>query len=70
MHPIALLQAVLPLLAPSASLALFHPSPEPLAAAQQWLVSTHRAVGVRLTEPWLREYQVSTGCLGHVCPDQ
>eukprot|EP00873_Tetraselmis_striata_P045606 jgi/Tetstr1/465870/TSEL_010487.t1 len=58
LQPIAVLERLLPLLAPSAPFAIFSNSPLPLALAMTKLRKTGAALGVQLTENWHREYQV------------
>jgi hypothetical protein len=58
LHPVALLQALLPLLAPSASFAVYSPYLQPLAEAQHALSSAKMAVQLQVQESWFREHQV------------
>ncbi|GLC34740.1 hypothetical protein PLESTB_001158300 [Pleodorina starrii] len=57
-HPTAVLAAVWPLLAPSATFAVFSPWSQPLAEALSHLQSSRNAVLLQLQESWLRPYQV------------
>ncbi|EFJ43222.1 hypothetical protein VOLCADRAFT_119181 [Volvox carteri f. nagariensis] len=57
-HPTALLAAVWPLLAPSATFAVFSPWAQPLAEAMSHLQTSRNAVLLQLQESWLRPYQV------------
>ena len=57
LDPSVALDALLPLLAPSAPFAVWHPASGPLAEALEALRSTHAAVGLALHEPWLRKHQ-------------
>ncbi|KAL6754655.1 Gcd10p family-domain-containing protein [Haematococcus lacustris] len=58
LQPAALMQAVLPLLAPSAHFVLFSPWPQPLAECLAQLQASKQAVLLELQESWLRPYQV------------
>ena len=60
-HALHVIQAVLPLLAPSACFALFCPYIEPLKEAALWLKRTSAAVDVDLTQMWMRHFQVLPG---------
>jgi len=51
---------LLPLLSYSAPFAIYHQYLEPLAKCMHTLQVSKRAIGLQLSEPWLREYQVST----------
>jgi tRNA (adenine-N(1)-)-methyltransferase non-catalytic subunit len=57
LDPSVALDALLPLLAPSAPFAVWNPASGPLAEALEALRSTHAAVGLALHEPWLRKHQ-------------
>jgi tRNA (adenine-N(1)-)-methyltransferase non-catalytic subunit len=61
LHTTQLLDAVLPLLAPSAAFAIFSPWPQPLAEAMSALAGRGAAVMLQLHESWAREYQVLPG---------
>lgn len=56
--PSAILDAVLPLLAPSATFVIFSPYMQPLAEALHELTISKRAVMLQLSESWTRPYQV------------
>jgi tRNA (adenine-N(1)-)-methyltransferase non-catalytic subunit len=58
-NPLALVRHVLPLLAPSASLAVFCPWQQPLVEALDALRGQGEVAGVALHESWWREMQVS-----------
>jgi len=49
---------LLPLLSYSAPFAIYHQYLEPLAKCMHTLQVSKRAIGLQLSEPWLREYQV------------
>ncbi|KQK03209.1 hypothetical protein BRADI_2g06310v3 [Brachypodium distachyon] len=49
---------LLPLLSYSAPFAIYHRCLEPLATCMHSLVVSEMAVGLQISEPWLREYQV------------
>ncbi|KXZ53340.1 hypothetical protein GPECTOR_7g1234 [Gonium pectorale] len=57
-HPTALLAAIWPLLAPSATFAVFCPWSQPLAEALSHLQASRNAVLLQVQESWLRPYQV------------
>jgi tRNA (adenine-N(1)-)-methyltransferase non-catalytic subunit len=59
--PAAILAQVLPLLAPSATFAVFSPWLQPLAEAMAALTASRSAVMMTLQESWLRPYQVLPG---------
>ena len=61
LDPVSTLQTLLPLLAPSAPFAVWAYAAAPLAEALEDLRSSHVAVNLSLTEPWLRESQVLPG---------
>ncbi|XP_039773533.1 tRNA (adenine(58)-N(1))-methyltransferase non-catalytic subunit TRM6-like isoform X2 [Panicum virgatum] len=52
---------LLPLLSYSAPFAIYHQYLEPLAKCMHTLQVSKRAIGLQLSEPWLREYQLSNG---------
>eukprot|EP00959_Pyramimonas_sp_CCMP1952_P201988 4223718-Pyramimonas_sp.AAC.1 len=52
------MEAMLPLLAPSGSFAVFSPWMQPLVDCMDKLQRGRQAVGLQLTEPWYREHQV------------
>ncbi|KAF8702481.1 hypothetical protein HU200_032859 [Digitaria exilis] len=56
----SLVADLLPLLSYSAPFAIYHQYLEPLAKCMHTLQVSKRAIGLQLSEPWLREYQVST----------
>ena len=56
--PLALVRHVLPLLAPSASLAVYSPWPQPLAEALEALRGGGQVANLALQEAWWREMQV------------
>jgi tRNA (adenine-N(1)-)-methyltransferase non-catalytic subunit len=58
LEPHAALEAVWPLLAPSATFVVFSPWLGPLAETMQQLTTSKRAVMLALQESWLRAYQV------------
>ncbi|EFN52089.1 hypothetical protein CHLNCDRAFT_139358 [Chlorella variabilis] len=58
LSPLALVRHVLPLLAPSASLAVFCPWQQPLAEAMDALRGQGEVAGLALHESWWREMQV------------
>eukprot|EP00198_Chlamydomonas_reinhardtii_P004742 XP_001694078.1 predicted protein [Chlamydomonas reinhardtii] len=58
MHPTALLDAIWPLLAPSATFAVYSPWAQPLAEALAHLQGSRNAVMLQLQESWLRPHQV------------
>ncbi|KAI5392802.1 hypothetical protein KIW84_060097 [Lathyrus oleraceus] len=49
---------VLPLLSNSAPFAIYHQYLQPLATCMHNLQLEKMAIGLQITEPWLREYQV------------
>ncbi|PKI77429.1 hypothetical protein CRG98_002202 [Punica granatum] len=49
---------LLPLLAYSASFAIYHQYLQPLATCMHYLQTEKMAIGMEISEPWLREYQV------------
>lgn len=57
----ALVGKLLPLLAPSASFAIYHTHLQPLAECMVGLQRTKLAVGLQLNEPFLREHQILPG---------
>ncbi|GIL49642.1 hypothetical protein Vafri_5885 [Volvox africanus] len=57
-HPTTVLAIIWPLLAPSASFAIFSPWSQPLAEALTHLQYSRNAVMLMLQESWLRPYQV------------
>ncbi|GMY28277.1 tRNA (adenine(58)-N(1))-methyltransferase non-catalytic subunit trm6 [Fagus crenata] len=54
----SLLKDILPLLSNSAPFAIYHQYLQPLATCMHNLQLGKMAVGLQITEPWLREYQV------------
>ncbi|KAG2484255.1 hypothetical protein HYH03_016900 [Edaphochlamys debaryana] len=58
LHPTALLAAVWPLLAPSATFAVYSPWAQPLAETLTHLQVSRNGVMLQLQESWLRPYQV------------
>lgn len=54
----SLVADLLPLLSYSAPFAIYHQYLEPLAKCMHTLQVSKRAIGLQLSEPWLREYQV------------
>ncbi|CAN6240503.1 unnamed protein product [Urochloa humidicola] len=54
----SLVADLLPLLSSSAPFAIYHQYLEPLAKCMHTLQVSKRAIGLQLSEPWLREYQV------------
>ena len=58
LSPLALVRHVLPLLAPSASLAVYSPWPQPLAEALDALRGQGQVANLALSEAWWREMQV------------
>ena len=60
-HALHVIQAAIPLLAPSACFALFCPYIEPLKEAALWLKKTGSAVHIDLTQLWVRKFQVMPG---------
>ncbi|OEL16341.1 tRNA (adenine(58)-N(1))-methyltransferase non-catalytic subunit trm6 [Dichanthelium oligosanthes] len=54
----SLVADLLPLLSSSAPFAIYHQYLEPLAKCMHSLQVSKRAIGLQLSEPWLREYQV------------
>ncbi|CAL5025947.1 unnamed protein product [Urochloa decumbens] len=54
----SLVADLLPLLSSSAPFAIYHQYLEPLAKCMHTLQVSKRAIGMQLSEPWLREYQV------------
>ena len=57
-HPTAILLALIKYLAPSRPFAVFSPYKEPLLDAYAAVKDTGKAVGVTVSETWLRNYQV------------
>uniref|UniRef100_A0A453DR43 tRNA (adenine(58)-N(1))-methyltransferase non-catalytic subunit TRM6 n=1 Tax=Aegilops tauschii subsp. strangulata TaxID=200361 RepID=A0A453DR43_AEGTS len=49
---------LLPLLSYSAPFAIYHQYLQPLATCMHSLQASKMAIGLQITEPWLREYQV------------
>lgn len=68
--PLALIQHVLPLLAPSASLAVYCQWAHPLAEALDALRGQGRVAGLALHECWWREMQVCGGWVGELAGEQ
>lgn len=58
LDPWTLVQKLLPLLPNTAPFAIYHHYLQPLATCKHNLQIERMAVGLQLTEPWLREYQV------------
>lgn len=54
----SIMQKLLPHLSYSASFAIYHQYLQPLAACMHNLQSEKLAIGLQISEPWLREYQV------------
>ncbi|KMT08404.1 hypothetical protein BVRB_6g140810 isoform B [Beta vulgaris subsp. vulgaris] len=54
----SLIQKLLPHLSYSASFAIYHQYLQPLAACMHNLQREKMAIGMQISEPWLREYQV------------
>ncbi|KAG2692768.1 hypothetical protein I3760_08G067400 [Carya illinoinensis] len=54
----SLLQDILPLLSNSAPFAIYHQYLQPLATCMHNLQLGKMAIGLQISEPWLREYQV------------
>lgn len=54
----SLLKDILPLLSNSAPFAIYHQYLQPLATCMHNLQLGKMAIGLQITEPWLREYQV------------
>jgi tRNA (adenine-N(1)-)-methyltransferase non-catalytic subunit len=61
LQPTAMLQQLLPLLAPSSPFVVFSPWVQPLAEAMAALTASRSAVMLQLQESWLRPYQVLPG---------
>ncbi|KAG4944742.1 hypothetical protein JHK85_049388 [Glycine max] len=60
-----LVRDILPLLADSAPFAIYHQYLQPLATCMHNLQLEKMAIGLQITEPWLREYQDWLGCHAH-----
>lgn len=58
LDPTALLRRVLPLCAPSAAIVVYSQYSQPLAEAMHFLTSSRSAIGLQLSEAWVREHQV------------
>ncbi|KAK9108727.1 hypothetical protein Sjap_016787 [Stephania japonica] len=58
LDPWSAVQELLPLLSYSAPFAIYHQYLQPLASCMHNLQVAKMAVGLQITEPWLREYQV------------
>ncbi|KAJ4759892.1 tRNA (Adenine(58)-N(1))-methyltransferase non-catalytic subunit trm6 [Rhynchospora pubera] len=54
----SLIMDLLPLLAYSAPFAIYHQYLQPLATCMHKLQASKMAIGMQISEPWLREYQV------------
>ncbi|KAF3323856.1 tRNA (adenine(58)-N(1))-methyltransferase non-catalytic subunit trm6 isoform X2 [Carex littledalei] len=54
----SLIMDLLPLLAYSAPFAIYHQYLQPLATCMHKLQASKMAIGLQISEPWLREYQV------------
>jgi tRNA (adenine-N(1)-)-methyltransferase non-catalytic subunit len=61
LQPAAILQQLLPLMAPSSPFVVFSPWVQPLAEAMSALTASRSAVLLQLQESWLRPYQVLPG---------
>ncbi|XP_077231417.1 eukaryotic initiation factor 3 gamma subunit family protein [Tasmannia lanceolata] len=59
-------QELLPLLSYSAPFAIYHQYLQPLATCMHKLQAEKMAIGLQISEPWLREYQVLP-CRTHPC---
>lgn len=59
--PTTTLSILLPRLAPSGPFVVFHELLEPLLRAFDWIQKRKVAVNLRLTDAWMREYQVLPG---------
>lgn len=57
-HPTSVMNKLMPLLAPSASFAIFSNWQQPLAECHLALQQSKQAVNLTLAESWWREYQV------------
>lgn len=57
-HPTSLMKKLMPLLAPSASFAVFTNWQQPLAECHLALQQSKQALNLTLAESWWREYQV------------
>ena len=57
-HPTGVVKKLLPLLAPSASFAIFSNWQQPLAECHLALQQSKQALNLTLAESWWREYQV------------
>ena len=57
-HPTSVMNKLMPLLAPSASFAIFSNWQQPLAECHMALQQSKQAVNLTLAESWWREYQV------------
>ncbi|XP_022858008.1 tRNA (adenine(58)-N(1))-methyltransferase non-catalytic subunit trm6 isoform X1 [Olea europaea var. sylvestris] len=58
LDPWGIVKEVLPLLSYSASFAIYHQYLQPLATCMNTLQAEKLAIGLQISEPWLREYQV------------
>ncbi|KAM3337663.1 hypothetical protein P3S68_031988 [Capsicum galapagoense] len=58
LDPWGIIKEVLPLLAFSAPFAVYHQYSSPLATCMHSLQIEKMAIGLQISEPWLREYQV------------
>ncbi|XP_031118360.1 tRNA (adenine(58)-N(1))-methyltransferase non-catalytic subunit trm6 [Ipomoea triloba] len=58
MDPWSIIKDILPLLSFSASFAVYHQYAQPLATCMHNLQVEKLAIGLQISEPWLREYQV------------
>ncbi|RAL40429.1 hypothetical protein DM860_006499 [Cuscuta australis] len=58
MDPWSLVKDLIPLLSFSAPFAVYHQYAQPLATCMHNLQTEKLAIGLQLSEPWLREYQV------------
>ncbi|XP_039125767.1 tRNA (adenine(58)-N(1))-methyltransferase non-catalytic subunit trm6 isoform X1 [Dioscorea cayenensis subsp. rotundata] len=54
----SIVQKLVPLLSYSAPFAIYHQYLQPLATCMHKLQSSKMAIGLQISEPWLREYQV------------
>ena len=57
-HPVSVMTKLMPLLAPSASFAIFSNWQQPLAECHLALQQAKQALNLTLAESWWREYQV------------
>jgi len=57
-HPTPIVAKLIDFVAPSRPLVIFNQLREPLIDVYSWLKNSGRAVNLKLTESWMREYQV------------